>query len=76
MEPPDAVKVVEEPIHMGFVPALTVIVGNGFNVAVTVAVFAQPFEFVPVMVYVVATVGVAVTIEPVVADRSADGDQV
>jgi hypothetical protein len=39
--------------------------GKLFTVTVTVFVFAQPFAAVPVTVYVVVTVGVSATVEPV-----------
>ncbi len=54
----------------------TVIDGNGKTVTVAVAVFKQPLEDVPVIVYVVVVVGFAVTLAPVVALKPVLGDQV
>lgn len=51
-------------------------VGAVFTVTATVAVFVQPVEvFVPVTVYVVVEVGVATTLDPVLAFNVAVGDQ-
>jgi len=50
--------------------------GRGFNVITIVWVFIQPLEFVPVAVYVVVTVGLAVMVAPVVALRFVLGVQV
>jgi hypothetical protein len=55
-----------------FAPAL--IDGIGLTVTVTVAVLLQPNE-VPVKVYVVVTVGDAMTLDPVVAERPVAGVQ-
>ena len=52
-------------IETGFGAIVTT--GNGFTVTVTVVVFVQPATDVPVMVYVVVTVGQALTTAPVVA---------
>jgi hypothetical protein len=49
--------------------------GSGFTDTITVAVLLQLPE-VPSRVYVVVTVGLAVTVEPVVADRPVPGVQV
>jgi len=73
--PPVADKVVDEPAQMAVAP-LPVIVGNGFTVTVAFAILAQPAALVPVTVYVFVDVGFAVTLEPVVADKPGDGDQV
>jgi len=54
------------PGHIVDAGGTTVIVGNGFTVTFTVAVFVHPPE-VPVTVYVVVLPGLAVTDEPVVA---------
>ena len=51
-------------------PPLTV--GIGFTVTVTLAVLLHPAD-VPVTVYVVVTVGFAVTGLPVVTSRPVDG---
>ena len=61
--PPDAVSVLVCPLHI--VVGLTVMVGLGFTVTVTVGVLVQPLAFVPVTVYVVLTVGLTVIIAPV-----------
>jgi hypothetical protein len=64
--------VVEEPAQMAtFAPAL--IEGIGLTVTVTVAVLLQPNDE-PVKVYVVVTVGDAITLAPVVAERPVAGD--
>jgi hypothetical protein len=49
---------------MVVVPDVAVTVGVGFTVMTRVAVEVQPFAAVPVTVYVVVTVGVTVTGEP------------
>ena len=49
-------KVTDDPVHTVDELAVTVTVGNGFTVIVFVAVFVQPFPFVPVTVYVVVDV--------------------
>ena len=51
--------------------ALTV--GSGLTVTTLVCVPLQPFVLVPVIVYVVVTLGLAVTDEPVVALKPEDG---
>jgi hypothetical protein len=51
-------------------------VGNAFTVTVTVAVFVHPLDAVPVTVYVVVTVGLAVTGDPVVELSPDAGAQV
>lgn len=50
---------------MAVAPAVVAIVGNALTVIVRVAVRVQPLAFVPVTVYVVVTVGVAVMLAPV-----------
>ncbi len=52
-----------------------VIEGAEPTVTVTLAVFWQPLASVPVTVYVTVLVNVAVTVEPVVALRPVEGDQ-
>ena len=76
MLPPDAVRVELPPIQYDAGLGVAVMVGLGLTVTVKAFVEEQPLEFVPVTVYVVVTVGLAVTIAPVVALRFADGDQV
>jgi hypothetical protein len=66
---PPAVSAVELPVQMEGADGDTDIVGNGFTVTTTVCVFTQLLEFVPVTVYVIVTVGLAVTDAPVVAFR-------
>jgi len=51
------------------------ITGGGLTVTVTVEVLVQPFEPVPVIVYVVVEAGLAVTLAPVVALNPVAGDQ-
>jgi hypothetical protein len=50
--------------------------GSGLTVTVTVPVPTQPPLVVPVIVYVVVDDGLAVTLEPVVADSAVAGDHV
>ena len=50
--------------------------GAGLTVTATGAVLAQPPDVVPVTVYTVVTVGVAVTVAPVVADSPEEGAHV
>ena len=70
--PPVAVSVVEEPLHMATLePPL--IVGNAFMVIVTFAVLLQPLPSVPVTVYVLVAVGLAVTLAHVVQDKPVAG---
>jgi hypothetical protein len=72
---PEAFKVVDEPLQIATLePPLTT--GNGFTVIVTVAVFTQPLEFVPVTVYVVVAVGLAVGLAQFVQVRPLPGDHV
>lgn len=56
--------------------ALTVVVGKGLTVTVTVVVFEQPLALVPVTTYVDVTVGFAVTVDPEVVFNPVDGDHV
>lgn len=70
---PPAVKAVEAPVQM-FAAGETVRF-NGVTVTVTFAV-AEQEPVVPVTVYVVVEVGLAVTEAPVVDDKPVDGDQV
>ena len=71
--PPDAVSVVDEPLQMA-PPDEALIVGSEFTVTVTVAKLKHPVPLVPVTVYVVVTVGLAVILIPVVADNPTGGD--
>jgi hypothetical protein len=74
VEPPVAVKPVEAPLQIATLePPL--ITGIKFTVTVTAAVLLQPAALVPVTVYVIVDVGLAVTLAPVVADNPVDGDQ-
>jgi len=72
---PLAVRVTEEPLHIEGKPGVTVIEGIGLTVTVVVAVFVHPFTSVPVTVYVVVTVGFAVTLGMLVALSPVGGDQ-
>ena len=56
--------------------AFTLTNGNGKTVTTAVVVFKQPLAAVPVIVYVVVVVGLAVTLAPVVALNPVLGDQV
>lgn len=70
--PPLAVRFNVEPAHTGeLLPAVGV--GNEFTVTVTVAVLVQPAAVVPVTVYVIVEVGLAVTVAPVVDDKPVPG---
>ena len=72
--PPVAVSVVDEPLQIATLePPL--VAGIGLTVTVTVAVLLQPKD-VPVTVYVIVDVGLAVTLAPVVADKFVPGAQV
>ena len=74
---PLAVNVVELPEHMVGEPADTVMVGVVFTVTTTVFVPVQVTgEVEPVTVYVVVTVGLAVTVAPVVALNAVFGAHV
>lgn len=69
---PEAVNVPELPAQM--VIGLTETTGFGFTVTTALAVFEQPLV-VPVTTKVTVELGVAVTLAPVVADKSVAGDQ-
>jgi hypothetical protein len=74
--PPVAVKVVVPPIQATAGTLLTVTaVGVGFTVIATVFVAVHPSALVPVTVYVLVDVGLAVTVSPVAADKPVAGDQ-
>jgi len=53
-----------KPAHTEVGDAVAVIFGSGFTVSVTVAIPVQPVVLVPVTLYVVVLVGVAVNDEP------------
>ena len=55
---------------------VSVIVGKGLTVMAIILVLVQPLAAVPVTVYVVFAVGVAVTLEPVEELKLEDGLQV
>jgi hypothetical protein len=55
-------------------PALTT--GAGLTLTVTVALLLQPERLLPVTVYTVVVIGLAVALEPVVDDKPEDGIQV
>jgi hypothetical protein len=64
------------PVHPGLTAGETVPpVGYAFTVIITVAVLVHPVPAVPVTVYVVVVVGVAVTVAPVVEDKPVAGLQ-
>jgi hypothetical protein len=70
--PPLDVNVNVEPAQIGeLLPAVGV--GNAFTVTVTVPVLVQPAAVVPVTVYVIVEVGLAVTVAPVVDDKPVAG---
>jgi hypothetical protein len=72
-KPPLAVIAVDEPKHtVSLTPAS--IVGFGFTVTVVVPVALHP-ALVPTIEYIVVTVGLAVTLAPVVELRPVAGDQ-
>jgi hypothetical protein len=74
---PDALIVTEVPEQILFEGAgINVTVGEGLMDIVTLSILVQPFAFVPVTVYVVATVGFAFTDAPVVALSPVAGLQV
>jgi len=54
-------------------PLFTVIIGKGFTITEVVAVFVQPFASVPVTVYEVVIVGVAVTGVPLEELKPVEG---
>ena len=76
MVAPVAVSVDDPPGHTEAGDAAAVTTGIGFTVIVTVAVLTHPAAEVPVTVYVVVAVGVAVTEAPVVALSAVLGDHV
>lgn len=71
---PLAVSVVLPPVQMVLESGVTVITGSGVTVTVVVAVDEQ-LPVVPVTVYVVVLVGLAVTFAPVVPLKPVAGDQ-
>ena len=66
---PLAVRVVEEPAHIAALAGLIDTDGGEITVTVDPAEFVQPLMSVPVTVYVVVIVGVAVTDGPLVPVR-------
>ena len=74
MAAPLAVNIVDVPLQIEtFDPALTT--GTALTVIVCTAVLTQPAALVPVTVYDVVAVGLAVIVVPVVAERPVDGAQ-
>ena len=72
--PPDAVSAVDEPLQIAtFEPAF--IDGSAFTITVTDDVLLHPDALVPVTVYTLVALGLAVTLAPVVAERPVDGVQ-
>ena len=69
---PLAVIVPELPVQI-VSPVAMFVVGIGLTVTVRVCVFTHELLLVPVTVYVVVTVGEAVTVVPVVADSPVEG---
>jgi hypothetical protein len=57
--------VVDCPAHNTVEDALVLMTGRGFTVKLLTAVFVQPAALVPVTVYVILVVGVALTLAPV-----------
>jgi hypothetical protein len=71
---PDAVNVVELPAHIVLlVPGFTV--GLGLTVTVTMPVSIHPLALLPVTIYVVVVVGLAVGFAQLVHDKPVDGVQ-
>ena len=65
-----------EPAPQNVVGPLGVIVAVfEFTVTTEVVLFEHPLTVVPIIVYVVVIVGLAVTVAPVVALNPVDGDQ-
>jgi hypothetical protein len=73
-EPAFALKVTEAPVQIVVALAVIVALGAFTTVTVTWSVFTQPFASVPVTVYVVVAVGLAVTAAVFVALKPVDGD--
>jgi hypothetical protein len=71
--PPLAVSVADAPLQIE-TPEPALIAGNGLTVTVTVALFVHPLLVMPVTVYVLVVVGLAITVAPVVAERPVAGD--
>ncbi len=72
---PVAAKVVDEPLHIVLL-ASPLTLGSGLTVTVRLAVFMQPLPSVPVTVYTVVVVGLAVGLAQLVHDNPVDGDHV
>jgi hypothetical protein len=72
VEPPEAVRVVEEPLQIAILVGDTVTVGLLATLTIATDVSLQE-PVVPVTVYVVVEDGVAITLAPVVALSPADG---
>jgi hypothetical protein len=72
---PLAVTLTEPPAQYEGEDGESVTVGEGFTVTVTVVVLVHPAPLVPVIVYVVVTVGEAETVAPVVALNPVAGAQ-
>ena len=73
---PVTVKLELKPTQMAVGVAVMLKVGNGFIFTVMVVVPTQPFEFVPLMLYVVVAVGLAVTLVAVALLNPVEGDHV
>ena len=71
--PPVAVSVVDEPLHIATLEPPPM-VGRVLTVTITLALLLQPFPSVPVTVYVLVVVGLAVTLAHVVQDKPVAGD--
>ena len=70
------VRLVDEPLQIVIEDPLNVGVdGFALTVIVEVAVLVHPLPSVPVTVYVLVVVGVAITLVPLVDDKSVDGLQ-
>ena len=72
---PLATSVTEPPVQIFGLLGIIVITGAGLTLTVTTVVLVQPVVAVPITEYVVVIVGLAITIEPVVALRPVPGEK-
>ena len=73
---PVAINVAVLPGHSCTDEGDTLTTGSGLTITGTIVVPVQPLTSVPLTVYVVVVVGFALTLEPLVALKPVDGDQV